>query len=285
MTRAIFFAAALLLFGFAPRAAAQNPPAAGTVVRQVGFDQKLDSQVPLDTALIDEEGRSVRLGDYFGTKPVVLLLVYYECPMLCTQVLNGFVHALRPLGLVPGRDFEIVTISIDPGETPELARKKKQQYLAEYGRPEAGAGWHFLVAGPQDRASAEASIARVAASIGFRYLYIPEIDQYAHASGLVTLTPGGRVSKYFYGVEFSARDLRLALIDSAEDRIGSVVDQVLLLCYHYDPTTGKYGFAIVGALRLFGFATVALLGGFVWRMLRRERRAATLAGGFEGEGP
>lgn len=246
--------------------ASARAQATANLFDEVGFDQKLDSQVPLDLTFTDETGQTVQLGRYFGTKPVVLMLVYYECPMLCTQVLNGFVRTLRALSLDPGADFEIVTVSIDPGETPALAQKKKAQYLDEYGHQEAAPAWHFLT-------GTEPSIARLAAAVGFRFKFDPKIDEYAHASGLVTLTPTGRVSKYFYGVEYAPRDVRLALVESSSGKIGTLVDQVLLLCYHYDPTTGKYGLAIMALVRVLGLATVAVLVSFIVVMLRRDRRA------------
>jgi protein SCO1/2 len=234
------------------------------ILGEVGFDQKLDAQVALDLPFTDESGAEVELGRYFGTKPVVLLLVYYECPMLCTLVLNGFVRMLRALSLEPGDDFEIVTVSIDPRETPELAGRKRAKYIAEYGKPEAASGWHFLT-------GSEASIAKLASTVGFRFKFDAETNQYAHASGFVTLTPQGRVAKYFYGVEYAPRDVRLALVESSSGRIGTLVDQVLLLCYHYDPTTGKYGVAIMTIVRALGILTVGALVGFIVIMLRRER--------------
>ena len=260
-------------------AAAGQEHSAREVVRRVGFDQKLDSQVPLDLVFRDEDGAEVRLGDLFGDRPVVLTLVYYECPMMCTQVLNALVGALRAVDHEPGRDFEIVTLTIDPRETPDLARTKKARYLREWGRQDAADGWRFLSPRGVDRAEDEASIARLADSVGFRYVYYPELDEFAHASGFVVLTPQGRVAKYFYGVEYEPRDLELALVESSNGRIGTLVDQVLLLCYHYDPTTGKYGVAIMSAIRLLGGLTVAAIAAFVVVALRRERAAARVAAG------
>ncbi|MFN0242626.1 MAG: SCO family protein [Planctomycetota bacterium] len=277
-TSSVYVTAALLACGtLAPRTHAQTKPTAREVVEQVGFDQNLDAQVPLDLAFRDEAGQTVRLRDYFGGKPVVLTLVYYECPMLCTQVLNGLTRAMRAVSLEPGRDYEIVTITIDAHEGPELARAKKARYIEEYGKPEAASGWHFLASVEDPSAAAEA-IEKVAGSIGFRYVYYDDIDQFAHASGFVALTPTGRVAKYFYGVEFAASDFRLALVESSLGTIGTLVDQVLLLCYHYDPTTGKYGFAIMGAIRMLGAATVVALLTFIVVMLRRERAAVHARG-------
>jgi len=238
------------------------------VIEQVKFDQRLDEQVPLDLTFRDETGASVRLDHYFDKnshKPVVLTLVYYECPMLCTQVLNGLTRSLKPLGLKPGDDFEILTLSINHREGPELAARKKARYIEDLGRPEAAKGWHFLTGD-------EASIAKLADAVGFRFMWDPEIQQYAHAGGLVVLTPEGRISRYFFDVEFPSRDLRLGLVEASREEIGSLTDRVLLLCYHYDPTTGKYGIAITTFIRLFGFLTVAAIGTYMFVMLRRERR-------------
>ena len=237
------------------------------VLREVGIDQKLGESLPLDLAFRDETGRTVRLGDYFGERPVIVSLVYYECPMLCTVVLNGLTKALRAMTLDVGRDFEIVTVSIDPRETPELAAQKKAATLERYGREGAADGWHFLTG------DAEA-IATLADAIGFRYRYDPAIDQYAHGAGIVAATPEGRLARYFYGVEFSARDLRLGLVEASENRIGTVADQILLLCYHYDPETGRYGRAALLSVRVGGALTVLGLGGFLFAMWRRERREA-----------
>lgn len=243
------------------------------VVKKVGFDQKLDEQLPLDLTFKDETGADVRLDTYFGPtkkKPVVLLFVYYECPMLCTQVLNGFVRALKAVGLKPGNDFEILTVSINHREGPELAAKKKAAYLDLLGRPEAGQGWHFL-------SGDEASIAKFADAAGFRFMWDPEIEQYAHPGGLVVATPEGRISRYFFDVEFSPRDLRFALQEASKEGIGSLTDRVLLLCYHYDPTTGKYGFAIMNFIRLLCGLTVVVMGSFMFVMIFRERRLTRAA--------
>ncbi len=259
-----FVCAALALAALACALPPAHAVQSDRILGEVSFDQKLDAQVALDLPFTDENGARVELGRYFGTKPVVLLLVYYECPMLCTLVLNGFVRMLRALSLEPGDDFEIVTVSIDPRETPELAQKKRTKYIAEYGKPEVASAWHFLT-------GSEAAIADLAHTVGFRFKFDDETNQYAHASGFVTLTPQGRVSKYFYGVEYSPRDVRLALVESSSGQIGTLVDQVLLLCYHYDPTTGKYGVAIMTLVRALGVLTVAALVGFIFMMLRRER--------------
>jgi len=244
--------------------AALAPQDSRRVVRDVGIDQKLGASVALDLPFVDENGRDVRLGDFFGRKPVLLALVYYRCPMLCSQVLEGIVHVLRGVSLVPGEDFEIVVASIDPEETPEAAARKKASCVAEYGRASGAQGWHFLV-------GKEPAIRRLADDAGFRYVYDPESKEFAHASGFFVLTPKGVLSRCFYGLEHSASDLRLALVESSEERIGSLVDQVLLLCFHYDPATGRYGFAIVNAIRLAGLLTIAGIAFFLVSMRRRER--------------
>ncbi len=231
----------------------------------VGIDQRLNETVPLDIDFLDEQGNAVKLGDYFGQKPVVLALVYYECPMLCTLELNGLLRALRATPLDLGKDFQIVTVSFDPGETPELAMKKKTEYVKQYGRPGAAEGWHFLT-------GKQASIEKLTKAVGFRYKYDPKSDLFNHASAIMVLTPQGLLSKYFYGVEYSARDLRLGLVEASAGKIGSAVDEVLLYCFHYDPSTGKYGVVIMKVLRLAGVVTVLLIVGFILLMVRRDRR-------------
>lgn len=235
-----------------------------TVGGGIRIEQHLDVQVPLDLTFRDETGATVRLGDLMGSRPVVLTLAYYECPMLCTQVLNGLLRALRVVSLDVGRDFDVLTVSIDPGETPGLARSKKSEYVGGYGRAGAAGGWHFLT-------GEESQIARLADAVGFRYEYDEETDNYIHASGIMVLTPQGRVSRYYYGIEYSPKDLRLGLVEASAGRIGSPVDQILLLCFHYDPATGQYGLAIMNTLRLAGGLTVALLAVFVIGWIRRER--------------
>ena len=284
------FASACAVGGLARVSSAQQRPITA-ILKDISFDQRLGQQVPLDAEFLDENGARVKLGQFFGEKPVVLTLVYYQCPMLCTQVLNGLVRSLRTLSLTPGKDFEIVTISINPKEAPGIATEKKAHYLEQYQRENAGVGWHFLTPLPAADASpvlaadgeivspGSQNIHRVAEAVGFRYAYDKEIAQYAHASGLVTLTPEGKVSKYYFGVEYDSNSLRLALVESSEGKIGTLVDRLLMLCYHYDPTTGKYGLAIMSVIRLVGGATVVLLLGFVFTMLRRERRATRLLAG------
>jgi protein SCO1 len=235
------------------------------LLTEIGLDQRLDAQVPLDLRFRDEAGRKVRLGDYFGTKPVILTLVYYECPMLCTQVLNGLTSALGVLSFSIGREFDIVTVSFDPTETPELAAAKKKAYLGRYNREGAGRGWHFLTGD-------ERSIAALTKAVGFRYAYNASIDQYAHVSAIMVLTPEGRLSRYFYGIEYGPRDVRLALIEAADRRIGTPADQLLLYCFHYDPKSARYSFAVMRLVRTLGVATVLGMVGGIVILRRRERR-------------
>ena len=243
------------------------PPAGAmpTLLQDIGLDQKLNETLPLSLAFKDEQGRDVRLGDYFGTRPVILALVYYECPMLCTQVLNGLVSAIGTLNFSVGREFDVVAVSFDPGETPELARGKKAAYVERYKRAGSEAGWHFLT-------GTQHSITQLTRAVGFRYAYNADVDQYAHASGVMVVTPEGRLSHYFYGIEYGPRDLRLALIDAADRRIGSPVDQLLLACFHYDPKSGKYSLAIMRIVQGAGILTVAGIGLTILRLRRRDRR-------------
>ncbi len=236
-------------------------------LREIGFDQKIDDRLPLDVELRDESGRQVRLGEYFGTKPVVLAFVYYDCPMLCTQVLSSMTSTFGVLALDPGRDFEIVVVSFDPRETPALAAEKKALYVERFGRPGTEGGWHFLTGD-------EASVKRLTAAAGFRYVWDEKSGQFAHPSGVIVTTPDGRLARYLFGLEYGPRDLRFALIEASEGRVGTAVDSLLLYCYHYDPMTGRYGLVIMRALRLAGAATVLLLGAFITVMVRRERRGA-----------
>lgn len=243
----------------------------GRVTREVKYEQRLDNQVPLDLHFRDSSGADVRLGDLVKDKPVILSLVYYECPMLCTQVLNGLSASLRQLdSLAIGDDYEVVTVSIDPKETPELSARKKSAYVASLGAPGGDRGWHFLT-------GEQAAITALSESVGFKYFYDEEIGEYAHAGGIVILTPSGRVSRYFIDVVFPRLDLRLALVESSEGRIGTLIDAVTLLCYRHDPATGKYGFVVTNVIRLLGGLTLVLLLGFIVFMLRRERALARVA--------
>jgi protein SCO1 len=249
------------------KAAAERVP----ILREVGIDQKLDQQVPLDLPFTDETGKDVRLGDYFTTRPVLLALVYYECPMLCTQVLNGLVGSLSGITFDVGKDFDLVVVSFDPGETPALAAERRKFFLKRYARPGADASVHFLT-------GREAPIAQLTSAVGFRYAYDAGTDQFAHPAAITILTPAGRVSRYLFGIEFAPRDLRLALVEAAGNQIGTMVDQALLFCYHYDPESGKYGLMIMNLIRLAGILTVGGLGAFVFLTLRRERRQDTAVG-------
>ena len=250
----------------------------GTTLSQIGFDQNLNAQLPLDLTFRDETGKTVKLGDYFGSKPVILNLVYYRCPMLCGEELQGIARSLRPLKMSVGQDFEIVTISIDPTETSELARAKKETYLSRYNRPGAEKGWHFLTGD-------ESSIAPIAQAIGFRYTYNPDTKLYAHAAGLVIATATGRLSRYFYGIDYPAKDLQFGLIESSSGKIGSPIARLLLFCYHYDPSTGKYSLAIVWLLQVFGTGTALMVGSYVTFMLRRERIRTKSAAGLASTTP
>jgi protein SCO1/2 len=245
-------------------ASAEAPPLA-RIVDRVGFDQKLGDRVPLDLTFRDERGKAVRLGDYFGKRPVIVAPVYFNCPMLCTQTLNGLARVLKPLSLSAGAEFEIVTVSIDPTESPELARLKKAAYLKRYGREGADAGWHFLT-------GERAAIDGLTRAIGFRYTYNPATRQYAHAAGLVVLTPTGTISRYFYGIDYSPRDVQFGLMESSAERIGSALAWLPLLCYDYDAASGKYTLAIVRLTRVLGIGTFLVLATVVVVLLRRERR-------------
>lgn len=235
------------------------------VTQQVKFEQRINAQLPLDLKFHDETGQAVQLLQYFGKKPVVLALVYYECPMLCTFVLNGLVKTLRPLSFEPGREFEIVVVSFNPRETPKLAAQKKQVYLEEYKRVQTWAGWHFLTGDAE-------SIRALTQTAGFYYIYDEQSKQFAHASGIMVVKPDGRLFRYFYGIEYAPRDLRLALVEASTQRIGTPVDQMLLFCFHYDPHTGKYGVLIQRVIQLAGTTTVLIVAGFLALMFRRERR-------------
>jgi protein SCO1 len=246
-------------------AVGQSPATPKILAKEVGLDQRLGEQVPLDVTLIDEQGQAVALKDLLRDRPVILSLVYFRCPMLCTQVLNGVLKSSQGLTLDMGTDYDILSVSIDPKDTPEGAAKKKETYVAKYRRAGAEEGWRFLTGRPDE-------VARLAAAVGYRYRYDPKTDQYAHPSGVILLTPEGQISRYFYGIDYSPRDLRLGLIESSDGKIGTPVDQILLLCFHYDPATGKYGLVISRVLQTAGTATALALGAFLWTMFRLERR-------------
>jgi protein SCO1/2 len=231
---------------------------------QVGFDQRLDAQAPLDLAFRDERGGAVRLGDYFGARPVIMVLAYYKCPNVCSVSLHQLSDTLRQVAFAAGEQFDVLAVSIDPSETPADAQQKKDEIVASYGRPEQAGGWHFLV-------GAAAPIRALAQAVGFRYAYDPALHQFAHPIGSIVLTPQGKVSRYFYGVDYQARDMRLGLVEASADRIGSPVDLLLLRCYHYDPQLGRYDLTIISVLRLASIATVLLLAASVLLLLRRAR--------------
>jgi len=247
-----------------------NPPSSvrPAALRDVGIDQKLDNRLPLDLQFRDETGRDVRLGEFFGTKPVIITPVYYGCPMLCTQILNGLVSGLKPVSFNAGEQFDVVAVSFDPSETPDLALKKKDSYLKRYGRVQSENGFHFLTGD-------ETAIKALTDALGFRYTYDPKTKQFAHASGLMVATPEGRISRYLYGVDYAPRDLRLALVEATARKIGTPVDQLLLFCYHYDPATGKYGAVAMNFLRIAAAATVIGLGAFLTIFLRQDRKNRT----------
>jgi protein SCO1/2 len=240
-------------------------PALPGALQGVGIDQRLNQQVPLDLEFRDEAGRAVRLSSFFRGKPVLLALVYYRCPMLCTQILNGVVGSLKAVAFNPGRDFEVLSISFDPKDTPELAASKKQTYLRRYGRVGTANGWHFLTGD-------EASIKVLTDAVGFHYKYDAATQQFAHASGIMLLTPQGRLSRYFYGVEFAPRDVRLGLVEASQNQIGNAADEVLLFCYHYDAATGKYGAVAMNMVRLGGAIFILLAAGWMLAAWRRDLR-------------
>ena len=266
-------ALAFLFLAGAPRAAAQFvDPLQGIgqrpeLLRDVGVDQKLNDEIPLDLRFRDEHGQTVELAQYFGSKPVILTLAYYNCPMLCTQVLNGLDRSLKLIPLSIGKDFNVITDSIDPTERPVLAEAKQAMYTGMYGRPGAAAGWHFLTGDePQIKALAQA--------VGFRYAYDAESKQFAHASVVMMLTPEGRLSRYFYGIQYPERDLRLGLEEASQGKISSPVDAILLFCYHYDPHTGRYGLLISRVIQLAGLLTILVGGIFLFFLFRGEHYAS-----------
>jgi protein SCO1 len=235
-------------------------------LQNVEFAQRLSEQLPLDLTFVDEDGRVVPLRQYFSRKPVVLAFVYYECPMLCSQVLNGVTSSLMALDETAGRDYEVVAVSFDPRDTPAAAAAKKKSYVDRYHRSGSEGGFHFLT-------GSEASVKALTAAAGFQYAWDEKTQQFAHASGFVVATPQGKLSRYFFGIEYAPRDLKFALIESSAGRVGTLVDQVLLYCYHYDPKTGSYSFVAMKAIQLGGALTLVALAGFVVVAIRREHRA------------
>ena len=251
-------------------------PALPGALKDVGIDQRLNQQVPLNLQFHDEFGRTLPLSTYFqGNQPVLLALVYYRCPMLCTQILNGMIGSLKAVSLEPGKDFEVVSVSFDPKDTPELAAAKKQTYLRRFARTGSANGFHFLTGD-------EANIKALTDAVGFHYRYDPATDQFAHASGIMILTPQGKLSRYFYGVEYAPIDIRLGLVEASHNKIGSLTDEALLFCYHYDPATGKYGAVAVDFLRIAGLVFLVFAGGWMvmaWRRdLRMDRQTLRRAG-------
>ena len=239
-------------------------------LRDVEFDQKLNSQIPLDLSFTDERGVPVQLRQYFGGKPIILNFVYYKCRDLCPLLLDGMVRTLRGVSFDIGTEFDVLTVSIDPHDNAALATAQKRDFLARYGRPGSERGWHFLT-------GEEAAIGKLAEAVGFHYSFDATTGEFAHATGIVLLTPTGKTSRYFYGIEFSPRDVRLGLVEAGEGKIGTPIDQLLLFCYHYDPVTGKYGPFVTNLVRLGGLITAVGLAGFILWMLRRERAQAAAA--------
>ena len=231
-------------------------------LKEVGIQQNLSQQIPPDLSFRDETGKTVRLGDYFGKRPLILNLVYFQCPMLCGEVLSSLTNSLRIVKLDVGKDFDVLTVSFDPRETPELAAAKKAPVIKRYGRPGAAAGWHFLT-GPEE------SIATLTKAAGFQYQYDAKSGQFAHVTAIMVLTPQGKIAQYYYGVDYAPKDLRLGLVQASNNKIGNIVDQVLLYCYHYDPATGKYGAVISRILRLSALATILILGTMIAVLFRR----------------
>jgi protein SCO1 len=269
----VMMAAVLALLAICAASRAQNVPenvgqssaALPPALQNVGFSPQLNAQIPLDIAFVDESARNVHLGDYFNRKPVLLALVYYSCPMLCDQVEMGVMGSLKMLSLQPGRDFEVLFVSFDSRETPSLAAQKKKTILSHYGRPETVVGWHFLT-GSQE------SIDALTKAANFRYALDPQTNVFAHASGILLLTPEGRISRYFYGIEFPARDVRLGLVDASAGKIGTPVDHLLLYCFQYNPATARYSAVILKIVRLGGLLTVLAIVGAIVIFRRRDAR-------------
>ena len=267
----LFVAAAAPAFSQPMSKGIMSPPAnvRPPYLENVGIEQHLNAQVPADLAFTDDTGRPVHLGDYFGKKPLILNLVYYNCNMLCGEALAGLSGSMKMIKFNVGDQFDVITVSFNPRETPALAAEKKQDYLKRYGRPGAASGWHFLT-GSAD------SIGALTKAVGFQYQYDPRLDQYAHATAIMVLTPEGRISRYFYGVDFPPKDLRLGLVEASQGKIGNAVDQVLLYCYHYDPTVGKYGAVVSNMLKLGGGLTILLLAALLFILIRMDRSARHL---------
>jgi protein SCO1 len=253
--------AAIALFALPARA---QQSGAAAILREVNIAQRLNEPIPPEIILRDENGKVVHLGDYFGKKPIVLSLVYFDCPALCTEVLNGELRTMKAISLDLGKDFDAITVSFEPKDTPALAKAKRDVYAGQYGRPGARENWHFLTG---DQSSIEA----LTQAAGFNYAYDSASRQYAHAAAIMVLTPRGRIARYFYGVQYPSRDFRLGLVEASEGKIGTPTDHALLYCYQYDPMTGKYGLIVMNVVRAAGLLTVLVLGIFMFVMFRRER--------------
>ena len=260
----LFFAAWTLLV--APAFAQQvGPP---PILREVSIAQRLNVPVPPEIAFRDENGKTVHLGDYFGKKPIVLSLVYFDCPALCTEVLNGELRTMKAITLDLGKDFDAITVSFEPKDTPELAKAKRDVYAGQYGRPGARESWHFLTGD-------QSSIDALTQAVGFHYAYDSGSRQYAHAAAIMVLTPQGHIARYFYGVQYPGRDVRLGLVEASQGKIGTPTDHALLYCYQYDPATGKYGLIVMNVVRAGGALIMLVLGIFMFVMFRRERHHPT----------
>jgi protein SCO1/2 len=266
-----FIAALLFFYQFAESPCAEAQTLSDATLARIGFEQRLNAQVSLDLTFQDEQGRSVRLGEYFGKKPVILVLGYYGCPMLCTMVLNGLVEDLQDMKWSIGKEFEVVNVSINPRETATLAAAKKRTYLRRYSRSSAAAGWHFMT-------GEESASKQLSAETGFRYAFDPVSKEYAHPSGLIVLTPEGRIARYFFGVKFAPNELYEALQAASSHKIGSRIQELILLCFHYRPITGKYGALVMMTVRILGIATVVGLATGIITMVRREKVMRSAAG-------
>jgi protein SCO1 len=264
----IQFVAIAILVGICSAPVCAQQTTAPAILSKVGITQNLGAQIPPDIAFLDETGKIVRIGDFFGGKPIILSLVYFDCPALCTEVLNGELRTMKAISLDLGKDFDAVTVSFEPKDTPTLAKAKRDVYAGQYGRAGAAEHWHFLT-------GEQSSIDALTKAVGFQYAYDASIHQYAHAAAILILTPGGRIDRYFYGVQYPARDVRLGLVEASAGKIGTLTDQALLYCYQYDPTTGKYGLVVMNVLRAAGGLTVLLLGGFMLVMFLRERKRSS----------
>ena len=259
--KAGFVIAAMALLVVPVHAQQPGPP---PILREVSIAQRLNEPIPPDVIFRDEDGKAVQLGDYFGKKPIVLSLVYFDCPALCTEVLNGELRTMKAISLDLGKDFDAITVSFEPKDTPALAKAKRDVYAGQYGRPGAARNWHFLT-------GEQASIDALTQAAGFHYAYDSSSRQFAHAAAILVLTPHGRIARYFYGVTYPARDFRLGLVEASEGKIGTPTDHALLYCYQYDPMTGKYGLIVMNVVRAAGLLTLLVLGIFMFVMFRRER--------------